>query len=66
MAKCVVVFKYVIWFLDGKLQLALHFPHKEIVDDDVIGRFIQLVLDSDQTEVFLDLWFFVQQIHNIQ
>ena len=54
MTEGVIVFKCLTWVLYGQLQLALYFPHKEVVYHNVIGWIIQLVLDSEQTEVFLD------------
>jgi hypothetical protein len=66
MAESIVVFFLALDLLDGQLQLALHFPHKEIVNHDVIGRLIQLVLDPHQLELTMHRVAAVKQIHSFE
>ena len=62
----VVVFLFLVHVLNRKLQLALNFPHEEIVYHDVVGRFIQLVLDSHQLELPDHIFAFIKNVHSSQ
>ena len=56
------------WLLNGQLQLALDLSHEEIVDNDVVGRLVQFVLDPDQFELALHALaiFVIQSVHSFQ
>lgn len=45
-----VVFFLAGYLLDGELELALDSAHEEVVDDDVVGGGVQLVLYSHKFE----------------
>ena len=51
MTEDIVVFLFSLGFLDGKLQLALYFPHKQIVNDNIVGWIVQFIFYSDQSEL---------------
>ena len=52
--------------LGGQLELALHLPHEHVVDDDVAGRSVQLVLDPYQSELVPHALLAVQEVHHPQ
>lgn len=66
MAEHIVVLFFVLGFLDGQLQFALHFPHKQVVYHNVVGTLLQLVLDPHQLELPPHLLATVQQIHRLK
>jgi hypothetical protein len=66
MAEGVIMFLFARRFLDGKLKLALKFPQKQIIYYYVVGRFLELVLDSDQLEFTLHLLATVQEIQSLE
>lgn len=66
MAKDIVLLFFAFGFLDGELEFALNFAHKEIIDDDVVGRVVQFVLDPYQPKLILHLLVVVQDIHSLE
>ena len=66
MAELVVVFFFLLGFVDRKLKFALYLPHEEIVDDDIVSRIIKFILDSDQLELPLQLFPCVKHVHSFK
>ena len=68
MTESIVTFLLPFHLLNRQLQLALDLPHEEVVDDDVVSRAIQFVLDPDQFELALHALtiLIVQSIHSLQ
>jgi len=52
--------------LDGQLQLADHFPHKHVIDHDIVSRVFQLVFDTHQLEFAFHALAFIQNVHSLQ
>ena len=63
MAEGIIIFFLALGLLNRKLQLALNFPHEEVVDDNVVGRSVHLITDLDDFELLLHGLFGVQQVH---
>ena len=59
----VVVLFLALHLLDRQLKLALHLPHEEIVNHDVVCRLVQFVLYPHQLELSLHVLTVVQSVH---
>ena len=66
MAELVVVFFFLLRFVDRKLKFALYLPHEKIVDDDVVSRVIKFILDSYQLELPLQLFPCIKHVHSFE
>ena len=51
MTEYIVVFLFSFSLLNWKLQLALNFPHKQIVNDNIVGWIVQFIFNSDEFEL---------------
>ena len=63
MAEGIIIFFLSFGLLNRKLQLALNFPHEEIVDNNVVGRSVHLIADLDDFEFLLHGLAGIQQVH---
>ena len=66
MTEGIVIFFLALGLLNRKLQLALNFPHEEIVNDDIVGRCVHLIPDLDDFELLLHGLAGVQQVHRFE
>ena len=66
MTEGVIIFLFTFGFLDGKLELALHFSHEKVVYHDVVGWIIKFILDSDQFEFAAHQLAVVKEVHRFQ
>ena len=66
MAECIIAFLLSFRLLNGELEFALNFPHEEVVDHNVVGRIVQFVLDSDQSEFALHALILIEKIDRLQ
>ena len=66
MIEGLVIFLPSFGLMDGKLKLALNLTHKEIVDHDIIGRFIKFIFNSDYFELVPHLFTIIKEIHSFQ
>ena len=66
MAEGVIAFLLSFGLLNGELEFALNFPHEEVVDHNVVGRIVQFVLDSDQSEFALHALILIEKIDRLQ
>ena len=62
-AEGVVVLLPALGLVDGELKFALDPAHEEVVDHDVVGGVVELVLDPDQLKLALHGLAVVEQVH---
>lgn len=65
-AEDIIVLFLALRLLNGQLQLALDFPHEEVVDDNVVGRGIKLIFYSYKFELAFHAVAAVEHVHRPQ
>jgi hypothetical protein len=64
MAEHIVALLFTLTFLNGKLHFALNLSHEKVVDHDVVGGVIELILDPYQLKDPIHLMTTIQHIHS--
>ena len=63
MTKDIVIFLFSFGFLDGELQLALNFPHKQVVDDNIVSWIVKFIFYSYQSKLTSHSLTTIKHIH---
>jgi len=66
MTENIVIFLLSFGFLNRKLQLALYFTHKQVVNHYVVGGIFELVLNPNQFKLSIHGFALIQQVHRFE